>query len=95
VGTLDVAQTAEAGTLPRNVRATGYLPLDLVLPSCSAVVHHGGGGTFTTAVAERVPQLITPCRSGERRPRLGTWHAVEPGSSWKAATSPPPLCGRV
>ncbi|MGW5739253.1 MULTISPECIES: activator-dependent family glycosyltransferase [Streptomyces] len=58
VATLNDAQIAEVGTLPDNVRAIEYVPLDELLPTCSAVVHHGGGRTFAAAVAHQVPQLI-------------------------------------
>ncbi|MBQ1076544.1 DUF1205 domain-containing protein [Micromonospora sp. C31] len=59
VATLNADQLAGMPTLPRNVRAVDYLPLTQLLPSCSAMVHHGGMGTFASAVALRVPQLIT------------------------------------
>jgi glycosyltransferase (activator-dependent family) len=60
VATLEDDQRAQLRNIPDNVRVTDYVPLDLLLPTCSAVVHHGGGGTFATAVAHRVPQIITP-----------------------------------
>ncbi|MFY1594431.1 nucleotide disphospho-sugar-binding domain-containing protein [Micromonospora sp. WMMD737] len=59
VATLNADQLAGMPTLPKNVRAVDYLPLTQLLPSCSAMVHHGGMGTFASAVALRVPQLIT------------------------------------
>jgi UDP:flavonoid glycosyltransferase YjiC (YdhE family) len=43
----------------RNVRA-GWLPLDALLPTCSAVVHHGGGQTTLNALASGVPQVFVP-----------------------------------
>ncbi|MGW7071680.1 nucleotide disphospho-sugar-binding domain-containing protein [Streptomyces sp. NPDC054855] len=58
VATLNDAQIAEVGTLPDNVRVIEYVPLDLLLPTCSAIVHHGGGRTFAAAVAHQVPQLV-------------------------------------
>ncbi|MGQ4717420.1 nucleotide disphospho-sugar-binding domain-containing protein [Streptomyces anulatus] len=60
VATLDDGQVAELTDVPPHVRTTGYVPLDQLLPSCAAVVHHGGGGTFATAVAHEVPQLVVP-----------------------------------
>jgi glycosyltransferase (activator-dependent family) len=60
VATLNAGQLREAGRPPGNVRTVDYLPLNLLLPSCSAVIHHGGGGTFAAAVAHQVPQLIVP-----------------------------------
>jgi UDP:flavonoid glycosyltransferase YjiC (YdhE family) len=48
------------GTLPDNVRTTGWVPLNELLPGCSAIVHHGGAGTTWTALALGIPQLILP-----------------------------------
>ncbi|NYH77278.1 UDP:flavonoid glycosyltransferase YjiC (YdhE family) [Actinopolyspora biskrensis] len=45
---------------PPNVRVLEYVPLSLVLPTCSAIVHHGGGGTMLTAAAWGVPQVVLP-----------------------------------
>ncbi|WP_316528307.1 nucleotide disphospho-sugar-binding domain-containing protein [Kitasatospora brasiliensis] len=46
--------------LPPNVRAVGYVPFDQLLPTCSAIVHQGGRGTFASAAAFRVPQIVVP-----------------------------------
>jgi glycosyltransferase (activator-dependent family) len=67
VATLDRAQLAGAGALPGNVRAAAYVPLDQLLPTCSAVVHHGSGGTFALAVAHRVPQVVVPVPKWDER----------------------------
>ncbi len=48
------------GTLPDNVRAAGWLALNALLPSCSALIHHGGSGTTVTALEAGVPQLLLP-----------------------------------
>lgn len=66
VATLSAQQQAAAGPLPANVRAVDFVPLDALLPSCRAVVHHGGAGTWSTALRHGVPQIV-----------LGhTWDAV-------------------
>ncbi|MDT0436247.1 MULTISPECIES: nucleotide disphospho-sugar-binding domain-containing protein [Streptomyces] len=57
VATFDAAQLA-GQRVPENVRALDYVPFNQLLPTCSAVVHHGGSGTVMAAVAHRVPQLI-------------------------------------
>jgi glycosyltransferase (activator-dependent family) len=57
VATLNEAQLA-GQRVPDNVRTVDYLPLNQLLPSCSAIIHHGGGGTLSAAVAHRVPQLV-------------------------------------
>ncbi|MBP2473510.1 glycosyltransferase (activator-dependent family) [Crossiella equi] len=41
-----------------NVRAVPFTPLDALLPSCAVVVHHGGHGTYRTALLHGVPQLV-------------------------------------
>jgi len=45
--------------LPENVRA-GWLPLDLVIPTCDLLIHRAGGNTMLTAVLAGVPQLLIP-----------------------------------
>jgi UDP:flavonoid glycosyltransferase YjiC (YdhE family) len=37
-----------------------FVPMNLLMPSCSAAVHHGGGGAFAAALEHGVPQLIVP-----------------------------------
>lgn len=51
---------SELGELPENVRPGGWLPLGSLLPTCSAIVHHGGSGTTLTALDAGVPQLVLP-----------------------------------
>ncbi len=46
--------------LPDTIRAFSFLPLGKILPSCSAIVHHGGVGTLGQALKAGVPQLIRP-----------------------------------
>ncbi|MFI2607777.1 activator-dependent family glycosyltransferase [Kitasatospora sp. NPDC018619] len=69
VATLDSAQLAAIGPLPPNVRAVDFVPLNELLPSCSAVIHHGGAGTFLTALAHGVPQVVVPARMWCNTPR--------------------------
>lgn len=45
-------------TAPR-VRA-GWFPLDVLLSTCDAMVHHGGGQSALTALNAAVPQLLIP-----------------------------------
>ncbi|GAB2840535.1 nucleotide disphospho-sugar-binding domain-containing protein [Lentzea nigeriaca] len=67
VATLNAAQL-EGYTVPGNVRTVDFLPLNQLLPTCSALIHHGGGGTFTSAVAHQVPQLVVPNTGGVEAP---------------------------
>ena len=46
--------------LPAVVRTATYLPLSRLLPSCAAIVHHGGIGTTSAALAAGIPQVIRP-----------------------------------
>jgi len=52
--------TAEWSPLPEGVRTAGWLPLNLTLPACDLVVHHGGVGTTLTTALAGLPQLLTP-----------------------------------
>jgi L-noviosyl transferase len=48
------------GPMPANVRMERWLPMAAVLPTCAAVVHHGGSGTTFGALAAGVPQVVLP-----------------------------------
>lgn len=54
------ADLTELGELPGNVRSVGYQPLSSFLPTCSAIVHHGGSGTTAAPLHYGVPQLVLP-----------------------------------
>jgi glycosyltransferase (activator-dependent family) len=81
IATLNATQLQKVGSsLPANVSAFDYIPLDLVLPTCAAVVHHGGGGTFASAVTHRVPQFVpAPGEGGDRRAYAEYIHEREAG----------------
>ncbi len=46
--------------LPPNVRILGRMPLNALLQTCSAAVHHGGSGSALTCGALGIPQLALP-----------------------------------
>ena len=46
--------------LPDNVRTMPYMSFTRLLPYCAAIVHHGGIGTTSQALAAGIPQLIRP-----------------------------------
>ena len=46
--------------LPPSVRHFSYIPFSTVLPRVGAIVHHGGIGTASQAIAAGIPQLIVP-----------------------------------
>jgi hypothetical protein len=58
VATLDARQVAPGTILPGNVRLVDHLPLSALLSTCSAVVNHGGTGTWSAALSHGVPQVI-------------------------------------
>lgn len=51
-------QSRLLGTLPPGARLIESMPLRLLLPTCSAVIHQGGAGTMMTSASCGVPQLI-------------------------------------
>ncbi|WP_410676178.1 activator-dependent family glycosyltransferase [Amycolatopsis sp. cmx-4-68] len=88
VVTLPERLREELERVPGNTRIVEFVPLHVVIPSCSAVIHHGGAPAFLDSVAHGIPQLILTriCPdSGERGPRTeragaGLWIAGdEPG----------------
>ncbi|MDX3229508.1 activator-dependent family glycosyltransferase [Streptomyces sp. ME19-01-6] len=55
----------EAGALrrvPANTRVVDFVPLHTLVPSCSAVIHHGGFGGWSAALLHGVPQFLLPIR---------------------------------
>ena len=46
--------------LPSSILHLPFAPLSLLLPHCSAFVHHGGIGSAAQAMAAGIPQLIRP-----------------------------------
>ncbi|MFD7229141.1 activator-dependent family glycosyltransferase [Streptomyces sp. NPDC059881] len=61
VAALNTAQVAQLDEeLPDNVRVVDFVPLDALLPTCAALISHGGAGTFQTALAHGVPHILIP-----------------------------------
>ncbi|MDG4827802.1 activator-dependent family glycosyltransferase [Solwaraspora sp. WMMD1047] len=58
VATLPQRQQEELGPVPENVRLVTYVPLHALAPTCSAVINHGGGGSYSTTVLAGIPQLV-------------------------------------
>jgi rhamnosyltransferase subunit B len=46
--------------LPESVRTLSYVSLGQLLHHCSAIVHHGGIGTTSAALAAGIPQVVRP-----------------------------------
>ena len=51
---------ADVGPVPAHVRVERFVPQAQVLPSCAAVLTHGGSGTTLGALAQGVPLLLVP-----------------------------------
>jgi UDP:flavonoid glycosyltransferase YjiC (YdhE family) len=51
---------AELGPVAPNVHVARWIPQADVLPHAAAMVHHGGSGTVTGALAAGVPSVIVP-----------------------------------
>jgi UDP:flavonoid glycosyltransferase YjiC (YdhE family) len=58
--TLGPAVSARDVRVPRNVEAVPYADHDRLLPSCDAVITHGGLGTTLRALAHGRPLLLLP-----------------------------------
>lgn len=48
------------GDLPGNVRVAENVPLNLLMPTCDAIVNQAGPGTVLTAAGYAVPQVLVP-----------------------------------
>ncbi|MFE9292986.1 L-demethylnoviosyl transferase [Streptomyces niveus] len=56
---IDESHRPLLGHLPDGVRAA-RIPLCDLLPTCTAIVHHGGSGSTMAAASFGVPQLVVP-----------------------------------
>jgi rhamnosyltransferase subunit B len=52
--------TPTANRLPENVVCPGFVPLYAVIGETAAIVHHGGMGTLSLALAHGRPQIVVP-----------------------------------
>ena len=69
--------------LPEQIRHAPYAPLTTLLPSCAALVHHGGIGTCAQGFGAGIPQLVMPMAFDQpdnalRVARLGCGGVVPP-----------------
>lgn len=67
--------------LPPEVRHVPYAPLSMLLKRAAALVHHGGIGTASQALAAGIPQLVVPANfdqpdNAARLRRLGVAESV-------------------
>jgi UDP:flavonoid glycosyltransferase YjiC (YdhE family) len=74
--------------LPPEVLHVDFVPFSKLLPSCSAIVHHGGIGTCAQGLSAGIPQLVISMShdqpdNGRRLERLGVG-AVIPAKKFTA-----------
>ncbi|MEV2250799.1 nucleotide disphospho-sugar-binding domain-containing protein [Streptomyces sp. NPDC050147] len=67
IATLTQEQLPPGTPVPDNVRLVDFVPMNALLPTCAAVLHHGGASTLMAAVWARVPQLIVPSETWDER----------------------------
>lgn len=84
--------------LPPTVRHFAYVPLSPLLPRCAALVHHGGIGTTSQAMAAGVPQLIMALAhdqfdNADRIKRLGIGDWLTP--TWLTGRRVARMLGRL
>lgn len=60
VVTLSASDRARLGEAPEGVRVVSAMPLDILLPTCAAIIHTSGAGTTLTSALHGVPQVTIP-----------------------------------
>ncbi|WP_017537048.1 nucleotide disphospho-sugar-binding domain-containing protein [Nocardiopsis halophila] len=60
IATVPKGSAATLGEAPPGMRVVENLPLEFILPTCDAIINHGGSGTVSSALAFGVPQIISP-----------------------------------
>ena len=58
--TVGNANPNELRDLPKNIRLVKWVPLNPLLATSDAVIHHGGAGTTLTVVSVGLPQIVLP-----------------------------------
>lgn len=87
----------EPGSVPKNVRLVDFVAMNVLLPSCAAVIHHGGAGSWATALHHGVPQISVAHEwdcvlRGQRTAELGAGVFLRPDETdaealWDALTT--------
>ncbi|ASU79085.1 glycosyltransferase [Actinopolyspora erythraea] len=47
----------DASSVPENVRLVDFVSMNVLLQNCMAIIHHGGAGTWATALHRGIPQI--------------------------------------
>ncbi|MGY4896038.1 activator-dependent family glycosyltransferase [Micromonospora aurantiaca (nom. illeg.)] len=90
VATLSNSQIPPGHPIPDNVRTVEFVNLDVLLPTCAAIIHHGGSGTSQTALIHGVPQVIVPYKlwcNGPRAERMERAGVAVCGVAGRSAAS--------
>ena len=82
-GVIITPDEADVPPLPANIRRFAYVPFGYLLPRSRAIVHHGGRGTASPAIAAAIPQVISPMTFGQvdfayRLTRMGVAEIIKP-----------------
>jgi UDP:flavonoid glycosyltransferase YjiC (YdhE family) len=56
------------GPVPENIHLASYIPGNLLLPHCDAIVFHGGFNTLHAALWHGLPSVIVPLEGGDQLP---------------------------
>jgi glycosyltransferase (activator-dependent family) len=56
--TLPKEERDQLQRVPKNTRVVEFVPMNVLLPTCTAVIHHGGAGCFNGAMVSGIPQII-------------------------------------
>jgi glycosyltransferase (activator-dependent family) len=62
VATLPPADVEALEKVPDNTRIVEFVPLHALLPTASVFIHHGGFGSWATALVNGVPQVVSTIR---------------------------------
>jgi glycosyltransferase (activator-dependent family) len=60
VATIAESEQKRLIRIPDNTRVVSWVPLQALVQTCSAVIHHAGPGTLLTTAVAGVPQLAIP-----------------------------------
>jgi glycosyltransferase (activator-dependent family) len=56
--TLPDEERDELRRIPENTRIVEFVPMNVLLPTCTMVIHHGGAGCFNGAMVYGIPQIV-------------------------------------
>ncbi len=84
---------AQFGALPANVHVERFIPQSALLPTCAAVLFHGGFNTLHGALWHGLPLVALPLEAGDQQPTADKCAALGVGRTvalGPAGQPPPP-----